>query len=152
MLLSLVISALLACINIGSTAALNAINSLGGVSIISSYYVPVACLAVKRLRGEPLPPRRWSLGRYGLAINLAALIFLTPFWFFYFWPIAKPVTAQTLNWAPVMYGGMIIVSATYRPGRADEEKSLEQGRPCAIWRRLVNIRWTAVLDPRVNTP
>lgn len=112
-MLSFAITALLACINIGSTAALNAINSLGGVSIITSYHITIGCLALKRLKGEPLPPRRWSLGRYGLAINIAALLFLTPIWFFYFWPIARPVTAQTLNWSPVMYGSMIIISATY---------------------------------------
>lgn len=113
MLVSFCITALLACINIGSNTALNAINSLGGVSIISSYYITIGCLVLKRLRGEPLPPRRWSLGRSGLYINIAALLFLTPIWFFYFWPIALPVTAQTMNWAVLMYAGMIFVSVTY---------------------------------------
>ena len=41
---SLVISGLLALINIGSAAALNAINGLGAVGVISSYYVTIACL------------------------------------------------------------------------------------------------------------
>lgn len=112
-LVSLGVSALLACINIGSSTALNAINSLGGVSIISSYYITISCVALKRLRGEPLPPRRWSLGRYGLTINIAALIFLTPIWFFYFWPLMTPVTPQNMNWAPLMYGGMVIISVVY---------------------------------------
>lgn len=110
---SLFISALIACINIGSTTALNAINSLGGVSLISSYYITIGCVLLKRLRGEPLPPRRWSLGRYGMAVNMAALVFLTPIWFFYLWPIATPVTAQTMNWAVVMFGGIVVVSFTY---------------------------------------
>lgn len=112
-MLSFVITALLSCINIGSSTALSAINSLGGVSIISSYYITIGCLALKRLRGEPLPPRRWTLGRYGLAINIASLLFLTPVWFFYFWPVSTPVKAKNLNWAPVMYAGMIIISAIY---------------------------------------
>ena len=44
---------------------------------------------------------------------MAALVFLTPIWFFYFWPVATPVTAQTMNWAVVMYMGMVFVSVTY---------------------------------------
>ncbi|ERF72192.1 hypothetical protein EPUS_02079 [Endocarpon pusillum Z07020] len=112
-LVSLCITALLACINIGSNTALNAMNSLGGVSIISSYYITIGCVVLKRLKGEPLPARRWSLCRYGLGINIAALLFLTPIWFFYFWPLTMPVTAQTMNWAVLMYGGMIVVSFAY---------------------------------------
>jgi choline transport protein len=53
------------------------------------------------------------LGRYGLAVNIAALVFLTPIWFFYFWPLATPVTPQTMNWAVLMYGGMIVISVAY---------------------------------------
>ena len=87
-------SSLLACINLGSSTALNAINSLGGVSILTSYFITISCLVWRRLRGPPLPPRRWSLGRFGLAINVAALMFLTPVWFFAFWPLATPVTAE----------------------------------------------------------
>lgn len=45
------------------------------------------------LRGPPLPPRRWSLGRYGLAINIISLAFILPLLFFAFWPVATPVTA-----------------------------------------------------------
>jgi choline transport protein len=111
--LSLCVTALLCCINIGSSTALNAINSLGGVSVVSSYYITIGCLVVKRLKGEPLPPRRWSLGRYGLGINIAALAFLTPIWFFYFWPIALPITAKTMNWAVLMYVSMVLLSIAY---------------------------------------
>jgi choline transport protein len=110
---SLVVSSLLACINLGSSTALNAINSLGGVSILTSYFITISCLVWRRLRGPPLPPRRWSLGRFGLAINVAALIFLTPIWFFAFWPLATPVTAATMNWSSTMFGGTIIVALIY---------------------------------------
>lgn len=103
-LTSLVITSLLACINLGSSVALNAINSLGGASILSSYMVTIACLVWRRLYGEPLPKRRWSLGRYGLPINIAALVFLSPLLFFYFWPLSQPVTPSTHNWSSVMFG------------------------------------------------
>ncbi|KAI4191057.1 MAG: hypothetical protein L6R41_000372 [Letrouitia leprolyta] len=112
-LVSMSITCVISLINIGSTAALNAIVSLCVVSLLSSYYITIACLVWRRLRGEPLPPRRWSLGRYGLAINIISLLFLTPIWFFAFWPLSTPVEPSTMNWAVVMYGGVIIWSLVY---------------------------------------
>ncbi|KAI5369214.1 putative amino acid/polyamine transporter I [Septoria linicola] len=112
-LISFVITSLLACINLGCSTALNAINSLGGVSVLSSYFITIACLIWRRLYGAPLPPRRWSLGKFGLPINIAALCFLVPLWFFSFWPLAQPVTPQNMNWNSTMFGGMLIVSVVY---------------------------------------
>ncbi|KIX04900.1 uncharacterized protein Z518_05771 [Rhinocladiella mackenziei CBS 650.93] len=110
---SLAVSSLLSLINLGSSVALNAINSLGGVSILTSYFITISCLVWRRLRGPPLPPHRWSLGKYGLYINIAALIFLTPVWFFAFWPLATPVTAESMNWSSTMFGGTIIIAVLY---------------------------------------
>lgn len=90
---SVVISSLLSLINIGSYVALNAINSLGVVSLLFSYFVTILCLVYRRLRGAPLPPRRWSLGKYGLVINIVSLCFVAPLLFFAFWPVATPVDA-----------------------------------------------------------
>ncbi|RMZ84563.1 hypothetical protein DV737_g1207, partial [Chaetothyriales sp. CBS 132003] len=110
---SLVVSSLLSCINIGSYTALNAINSLGGVAILTSYYITICCIIYRRLNGPPLPPRRWSLGKAGLWINIAALCFLTPIWFFAFWPLAKPVTATNMNWSSPMFCGTLIIAIAY---------------------------------------
>ncbi len=110
---TVVITCLVSLINIGSTTALNAIVSLGVAAGLTSYYISIACLVWRRLAGAPLPPRRWSLGRYGLAINIASLCFLTPIWFFLYWPLTTPVEASTMNWAVVIYGGVIIWSLVY---------------------------------------
>ena len=64
---------LLSLINIGSTAALNAILALDLTALLSSYILSIGCLLLKRLRGEPIPHREWSLGKAGMAINIAAL-------------------------------------------------------------------------------
>lgn len=93
---SVVISSLLSLINIGSYVALNAINSLGVVSLLFSYTVTISCLVWRRLYGAPLPSRRWSLGKYGLAVNIISLCFVTPLLFFAFWPVATPVTAYVM--------------------------------------------------------
>jgi hypothetical protein len=50
--------------------AFNAFNSLGTVSILFSYTITGSCLIWRRLNGAPLPPRRWSLGRLGLPVNI----------------------------------------------------------------------------------
>ncbi|KAK4550795.1 hypothetical protein LTR36_000375 [Oleoguttula mirabilis] len=112
-LTSLVITSLLSCINLGSTTALNAINSLGGVSILGSYFMTIGCLVWRRLYGAPLPPRRWSLGRFGLPINIAALCFIAPLFFFEFWPLAQPVTTSNMNWSSAMFVGVMIVAGVY---------------------------------------
>ncbi|KAM3074423.1 hypothetical protein ACMFMG_002773 [Clarireedia jacksonii] len=109
---SIVVSCLISLINLGSSVALNAINSLGVVSILSSYFITISCLIWRRTQG-PLPPHRWSLGKYGMAINIGALLFLAPIWFFAFWPLTNPVTSENMNWSSVMFGGTIAVSLIY---------------------------------------
>jgi len=110
---SLAITILLSLINIGSTVALNAIVSLTIAALVSSYIVSISCLLLKRLRGEPLPPRRWTLGRWGMAINIAALCFLLPLFVFAFFPLTSTVDAPTMNWSIVMFAGVIIFSTVY---------------------------------------
>ena len=73
----------------------------------------ISCVLLKRIRGQPLPPRRWSLGRYGGLVNVLGLCFLAPIYVFSFFPAATPVTATTMNWSIVMYAGMILFSTSY---------------------------------------
>ncbi|KAF2729355.1 putative GABA permease [Polyplosphaeria fusca] len=113
LLISLVINMLLPLINIGSTAAINAIFSLSGVSILTSYIICIGSLLVKRLRGEELPPHRWTLGRWGTLINSAALVFLFPLAIFQFFPPIIPITAAGMNYGSLMWGTMIIFSTGY---------------------------------------
>lgn len=110
---TLLISALLSLINIGSTVALNAITSLGAISTLISYYLTIGCIVYRRLTGPELPARRWSLGKWGLTINIAALVFLTPLIFFLTWPLATPVTAAGMNWSSVMLVGVLTIAMVY---------------------------------------
>jgi choline transport protein len=112
-LLSMAITTLLCCINIGSSVALNAITSLGALAVLCSYFLTISCLVYRRLAGPPLPRRRWSLGKFGLAINISSLLFLTPLIFFITWPTVTPVTATTMNWSSIMLVGVFIIAAVY---------------------------------------
>lgn len=130
-LVSFIVVSLLACINLGSTTALRSISSLGGVAILSSYLVTIGCLIWRRLCGAPLPPRRWSLGKFGLAINIGAFLFICPLWFFAFWPLAAAVTLQTMNWSSVIFFGVLFIATVYYIFRA----RFEYTGPVALMRR-----------------
>ena len=112
-LISLVVTALLALINIGSSVALNAILSLNCASLLSSYIICISCLILKRLRGEALPGRPWSLGGWGLHINIGALCWLVPIFVFTLFPGVTPVEPSTMNWGVVLFGFMVGFSTLY---------------------------------------
>ena len=103
----------LALINIGSTVAFQATISLTVCALFSSYFVSIGCIALKRLRREPLPNARWSLGRFGIFINLFAVAFLAFIVFFSFFPTQTQFEADKFNWSIVIYGGIIILSTLY---------------------------------------
>ncbi|KAF2099173.1 putative GABA permease [Rhizodiscina lignyota] len=109
---SVVISILLSLINIGSTAALNAIFSLNTASLLTSYMITIGSMLLWRLRGKPIPRSRWTLGRYGFA-NVGAMCYLLPVFVFSFFPSVTPPTPETMNWGVVMYSGVIIFSTVY---------------------------------------
>jgi choline transport protein len=112
-LLTFTITTLLSLINIGSTVAFNAIGSLAVSAILGTYIISFTVLILRRLRKEPLPARRWTLGRYGIFVNIGAVIFLLVVWVFIFFPLQTPVTPSTMNWNIVMFGGTMIFAMVY---------------------------------------
>jgi amino acid transporter len=113
-LITFTITCLLSLINIGSTVAFNAIGSAALVSILSTYFLSISILVYRRFQG-PLPPRRWSMGKAGLFVNLGALAWLLTVWVFCFFPLAtgELLTLETMNWNCVIYGGLIIIGMVY---------------------------------------
>lgn len=112
-LVSFVIAVLLSLINIGSTVAFNSIASLGTCALLSSYIISCSCMFVKRWRKEPLLPSRFSLGKYGLAINAISVIYLWVALVFSFFPVAPRPTPSLMNWNILIYGVTIIFSLAY---------------------------------------
>lgn len=89
---------LLSLINLGSTIAFNAIISLQLLALMATYTVSIGCLALKRIKGEPLPVGRWSLGRFGLPINIFATTYASFTMIFICFPVTTPVVADSMNW------------------------------------------------------
>ena len=124
-ILSIVTTILLSLINIGSTAAFNAVLSVSVVALMTTYSISISCVLVKRLRGEPLVTAWWrlfgksagegerggGLGRYGVLVNTVALIYSLWCFFWSFWPTTKNVEPVTMNWAVAIYGAIVIFAA-----------------------------------------
>lgn len=107
--LSFIITVLLGLINVGSATAFNAVISLMVASYLASYLLPIALLAWKRWTKQELQVGRWHMGRFGLAINITAIIWTTIVFIFSFWPSSSSVTLQTMNWAVLLWGGIFVL-------------------------------------------
>ena len=70
-------------------------------------------MIAKRLRGESLPPSRFSLGRAGLYVNIIAIAFLMLAWVMLLFPSAPHPTPESMNWVCLIFGGTIIFSGMY---------------------------------------
>ncbi|RLL97436.1 hypothetical protein CFD26_106440 [Aspergillus turcosus] len=101
---------LLSLINIASTTALSAILALTTSSLSISYIIPIVMMAWKRLRKEPITFGPFTLGRWGLAINIYAIIFGIFICTFVSFPTEIPVTATNMNYSgPVFLGVSVLL-------------------------------------------
>ncbi|CAO2648275.1 Nn.00g075420.m01.CDS01 [Neocucurbitaria sp. VM-36] len=112
-MVSYAIAVLLSLINIGSTVALNIITSLGTGALISSYIVSISCVTLKRLRGEPLLPSYFSLGTYGLPLNIVSVLFLTLAFIMTFFPTTPNPEPAAMNWNILVFGVVVVFSVAY---------------------------------------
>lgn len=134
-LLSSLISALLALINIGSTTAFNAIVSLQVVSLMFTYTCSLSCVLYRRLRHpELLPKARWSLGRFGVPVNVIGLAYAGFTFFWSFWPTYTPVTVEDFNWSVVIFGAILVFCLTmyYVKGRHVYTGPVKQVRSMSV--------------------
>jgi amino acid transporter len=106
-------SSLLSLINIGSPVALNSITSLATTSLLSSYICSISCMVWRRWTGAPLLPSKFSLGRYGLAVNITAVIFLVAVFILAFFPDSPAPAPDRMNWNILIYGVVTLFSLCF---------------------------------------
>jgi hypothetical protein len=73
----------------------------------------IGCVLWRRLGSEPLPPARWSLGRWGVPINVFALGYSAFVIVFCCMPSKLPVTTDNANWTPALWIGFIVFAVGY---------------------------------------
>ncbi|KAL4924005.1 putative GABA permease [Aspergillus undulatus] len=99
----------LSFIQIGSTSAFNAILSLSTLGLYISYLIPLWLLVFKRLTApHDIPKGTFNLGKWGLPINLLAILFATYFAIFLPFPAELPVTGENMNYAGPVLGFVML--------------------------------------------
>ncbi|KAF2792521.1 amino acid transporter [Melanomma pulvis-pyrius CBS 109.77] len=108
------VSCLLSLINIGSATVFNAIVSLTVAGFFGSYLLPFSLLLYTRVKHpETLAFGPWRLGKWGVAVNLTAILGSILVMFFSFWPTVVPINANNMNWSCVLWGGVVIFAALF---------------------------------------
>lgn len=113
LLATFTITCLLSFINIGSAVTLNSIVSLASSALLTAYCGCIGCMVWRRWTGAPLPDAAFSLGKYGLAINVFSFVMLFSFLILSFFPLYKNPTPETMNWNYLVYGAVVIFSTVY---------------------------------------
>ncbi|GKU08632.1 hnm1-choline permease [Fusarium langsethiae] len=112
-LTTFLISSLLSLINIGSAVALNSITSLATTSLLSSYIVSIGCMIWRRSTNSPLLKSKFSLGRWGLAVNIVSEAFLIIIFVLAFMPGNPNPSPSEMNWSILIYGVVAVFSVGY---------------------------------------
>ncbi|KAJ3491279.1 hypothetical protein NLG97_g5625 [Lecanicillium saksenae] len=112
--LSAAVAALLSLIYIGSPVALYAIGSLLCCAMMQCFCFSISCVLWRRIyHPETLPHARFSLGKFGIPINAAAVAVVVWSFFWAFWPQSYPVTAEGFNWSVAIFVPTIIAALIY---------------------------------------
>jgi choline transport protein len=102
-------SVCLSLIYIGSPVAFYAMTSLVTVALLQCYCLSIGCILWRRIAyPETLPPATFSLGKFGIPVNIAAVCYALWGFFWAFWPTYHPVIPETFNWASVLFTATLI--------------------------------------------
>jgi choline transport protein len=108
------LTAIICLINIASSVAFNAIVSLTIAGLFSSYFIPIALIASKRLSAEEIRWGPWKLGpKMGFAVNIFSLCFLAISIVFSFFPPGIPITLVSMNWSILVFGGTVVLGIVF---------------------------------------
>ncbi|KAJ5485558.1 hypothetical protein N7539_005546 [Penicillium diatomitis] len=107
-LVSTIITVLLSLINIGSTAAFNAIASVMIAALFTTYILSIASFIRARFQPGGIPPSRFSLGSLGLPINVFSVAYLCFAIIFTFFPTTAAPTPVNMNWSILVFGVVVI--------------------------------------------
>lgn len=132
-MVTVIISALLSLVGIGSTVAFNNLVSITVVGLYASYLMAICLLFYRRVTNQILSPSSalaypnvvntqgaslvWGPfrmpGIFGIIVNFIAIVYLTITFIFAFWPGTVVVTAETMNYSCLIFGGTVIFSIAY---------------------------------------
>ncbi len=101
----------LSLIYIGNETAFYGINSGVTVIMIFSYVMPIALRLVYGFQHSALPLGPFTLGRWGLPINIFASCWCVYLIIFLCFPSYMPATKENMNYASLIFGACFILTA-----------------------------------------
>ncbi|KAL1741306.1 amino acid transporter [Schizophyllum fasciatum] len=110
-LLCIAVQALLGLIFLGSSAAFNAFVGVEVMCLGASYAIPVIVLLAGGREGVEGAP--YSLGQWGSAINVTAVLWVALEMVLFSMPSALPVDKSTMNYASVVFVGFATISGAW---------------------------------------
>ncbi|KAK4095968.1 amino acid transporter [Parathielavia hyrcaniae] len=111
MALSTAVQIVLGLIYFGSSTAFNAFSGVGVISLTVSYAAPIA---VSLLEGRAhVQGAKFSLGKLGWLCNGVAMAWSTLAVPLFCMPAYLPVTAASVNYAPVVFIGFVIIALVW---------------------------------------
>jgi len=93
---------------IGSVVAFSAITAAATIATNVSYLFPI--LARHTVGRHSFEPAKWNLGRYTIPCAIISGLYISFLCVVLLLPQLYPVTGETLNYAPIMIGGISLVS------------------------------------------
>ncbi|KAF2718476.1 amino acid permease [Polychaeton citri CBS 116435] len=99
----------LACLNIASYTAFSAFISLASLALYTSYAIAIGCMLHARLR-DRVQYGGWTLGKFGVPINVFALIYSGWMMVFFCFPTYLPVTGDNMNYALPIFAFVVLVA------------------------------------------
>ncbi|KAM0545590.1 hypothetical protein ACHAPJ_011290 [Fusarium lateritium] len=106
-----VIELCLGCVNLGSTSAFTAFVSVGVIALACAYLIPIA-ISLSSGRKE-VAKAKWYLGTLGTVANSIAVCWILFQTILFSMPSALPVTAETVNYASVVFVGFLFLCAVW---------------------------------------
>jgi choline transport protein len=97
-LASLCICVIIALLNLGGRKIFNSIVGLLTGTLGLTYALSIGCVLWRRCYGAPLPPARWSLGRWGIPLNIIALLYMLTSSIISFFPVFNGTDVANMNW------------------------------------------------------
>ncbi|KAE9365517.1 amino acid or gaba permease [Stipitochalara longipes BDJ] len=106
--LVLAMSVIITTAVIGSVVAFSAITAAATIATNVSYLFPI--LARHTVGRHSFEPAKWNLGRWTIPCAIVSGCYISFLCVVLLLPQIYPVTGQTLNYAPIMIGGISLVS------------------------------------------
>lgn len=110
MLFSATIVCLLTLVNIGSSVALQVFISLSTIALYISYFIAILMMLIRRFSTTPPEFGPWTMGKFGLPVNVFALVYSAYVIIWLPFPTAMPITGPNFNYSSPILAAVVLLA------------------------------------------